>query len=156
MVAVAADEGSIGESPERRTLVLSFLVCQELRVVDTSIVALLVKLTKSESAFLRVCKGIIDQKEIVNAPYALVCERAETGLQHRKERREEISICNLILVLEAMEILSHARIGRIVIHIAHADDLDARIFLLHLHRMVVHDLTSTVAELIAALLAAGT
>ena len=51
-----------------------------------------------------------------------------------------------------MEILSHRRVSRVVVHIAHAHDLDAGIFLLHHHRMLIHDLASTVAELVAALL----
>ena len=46
-----------------------------------------------------------------------------------------------------MKILRHTWVCRIVIHITHADDLDARILCLHLHSMVIHDLTTTVTKL---------
>ena len=45
MVTVATDKGSVGEGPERGSLVLSLLIGQEFRVVYASIVTLLVKLT---------------------------------------------------------------------------------------------------------------
>ena len=42
MVAVSSDECTVGESTERCTLVLSLLICEELRVVYSSIIAFLV------------------------------------------------------------------------------------------------------------------
>ena len=53
-----------------------------------------------------------------------------------------------------MEINRHRRVCRIIVHVTHADDLDTGIFLLHLHRVVVHDLAATVTKLIASLLSA--
>ena len=63
MVAVTADEGSVGECPERSSLVLSLLIGQELRVIYASVISFLMELAKSESALLRVCKGIVDQED---------------------------------------------------------------------------------------------
>ena len=113
------------------------------------------ELTESECAFLRVCKGIVDQKKVIYAPYSLICEGAESCLEHRQERREEISVGHVSLVLESVKVFSHARVCRVVVHVTHADYLYARIFLLHLHRMIIHYLASSVAKLVAPLLAAG-
>ena len=102
------------------------------------------QLSQAESAVLRVCKGIIDQKKVIYAPYPLICKRTETGLEHRGEWREEILVRHILPELPSVEIFSHRRIGRIIVHIAHADDLDAGIFLLHHHRMLIHYLASAV------------
>ena len=114
------------------------------------------KLTDSEGTILRIGKGIIDQEKVIYAPYTLICKGSEACLKHRKERREEISISHIGLVLKSVKIFSHAWVGRIVIHITHAHDLDARILLLHHHRMVVHDLTTTVTKLVTTFLSTCT
>ena len=86
MVAVTPYEGSVGECPERSALVLSFLVGKELRIIYASEIAFLMELAKAESAFLRVCKSIVDKNKVIYAPHTLICKRTETGLEHRCER----------------------------------------------------------------------
>ena len=107
MVAVATDESTVREGSERSTLVLSRLVGKELRVEDTSVVALLVELTKAERALLRMSKGIVDQKKVIDAPYALICKRTEAGLEHRSERREEIDVSHILLEFPSVEVFRH-------------------------------------------------
>ena len=58
-------------------------------------------------------------------------------------------------LVAAIKILGHAAVGRIVIHVTHAYDLDARIFLHHLLCMVVDDLGTSLAKLHASLLVSG-
>ena len=65
------------------------------------------KLEKAECALLRVCKGIVDQEKVIYAPYSLICQRAESCLEHRSERREEVLVGDIFLELSAVEILSH-------------------------------------------------
>ena len=80
MVAVASYEGTVRERAVRSALVLTLLIGQELRIVYTSIVAFLVERKETESTFLRVCKGIVDQKKVVDAPHSLICQRTESCL----------------------------------------------------------------------------
>ena len=82
VVAIAADEGSVGECSERCAFVLSLLVGQEFGVVDSSVVSLLVKLSQAECSLHGVCKCIIHKQKVLDAPYTLICERAEACLEH--------------------------------------------------------------------------
>ena len=156
MVAVSSDEGTVRECAERGILVLPLLVCEELGPEYMSMIALLSERRYLQTALRSVCKSIVDQQKVIYAPYSAVCKGAVAGLEHLDERAVEISFADIAEVLLSMKVLRHARIRRVVVHVTHADDLDARILLLHLHRMVVHDLAAAVTELVAALLVSRT
>ena len=82
MVAVAADERAVGECPERSALVLSLLVSQELRVVDTSVIPLLMELADCKCTLRSICKRIVHKQKVIDAPDTLICEGTEAGLEH--------------------------------------------------------------------------
>ena len=156
MVRVPSDERSVGESPERSALVLPLLIGHERLLEDMSVIALLAESSDLETSVRSMSQGMIDKFKVINAPHPAISERAVTVLKHPDVRAVEISCAYIFRILLAMEVFRHARIGRIVVHVTHADYLYAGIFLHHLHRMVIHDLAATVAKLVAALLVTGT
>ena len=70
MVAVSTDERSVGEGPERRTLVLTLLIGKKCRIVDASIVSFLVELSDCKCSLRSISKSVIHEKKVIYAPYS--------------------------------------------------------------------------------------
>ena len=161
VVGISVDERTIGEGTERIAFVLPLLCCHPRLMVDNAVKTRLVLfgfnyLFKFESSVRCVKQVPVHEFKVVYAPGSLIAERAVTGLEHRKERREEIIFANLFRLFLASEVFCHTVIGRIVVHITHTNDLDTGIFLLHHLRVLVHYLSATAPEVVTTLLSAST
>ena len=155
MVGIPSDERSVGEGPERSTLVLTLLIGHERLLEYMSVIALPAEGSDLETSVGSMGKGMIYKFQVIDAPYSAIGKRAVAVLEHPYVRTVEIQFTDILKIFLAVQILGHARVCRIVVHVAHADYLDARILLHHLKCMVIHDLAAAVAELVAALLVAG-
>ena len=103
MVGIASDKGAVGEGPERLVLVLALLLYKERLLVDTAVIGVLEQRHNPESALRSLGERVVDKNLVVDAPLVLVAERTVSGLDHRKERIEEIILANLVKRLASVE-----------------------------------------------------
>ena len=149
MVAEASDEGAAGECPERSARILAVLLGHEVLVEYAAIVLLALVLDDRldlESAFRGVHKVGVHYDDVIDVAASLIKERAVSGLEHGQERGEEILAAYFADLFLSAHINGHAVVSRVVVHVSHGNDLDARILLHEFHGFVVHDLASPASE----------
>ncbi|MBO6220425.1 MAG: hypothetical protein J6N46_00670 [Bacteroidales bacterium] len=149
MVTVAVDEGTVGHRPLRRTLVLAFLLGHEGLLEHPAIELLVHDRLDPEGTLFGIDEVAVDHDYVEDAPDSLIGERTEPGLDHRKERIEEILRSDLVCILLSMKVGDHALVERIVIHVTHHDNLDSRIFIHELHGVLIDNLRSAAPEVSA-------
>ena len=147
MVTIATDKSSAGESPERGALVLATLGYHKRLLEYHPIEAFPAHRTDLQPAIRGIQERLVHKDYVINVPYALICQRAVSSLEHRPERREEILLAYLLRLLLAVHEFDHTPVGRVVIHIPHHHYLYARIFFLHLQGVAVYYLCAPASQI---------
>ena len=153
MVAVAVDEFPAGKGPERITFVISYLGQHVWTLEHYAVMAFPVDLLYGKRAGFSPGERTVDDDLVVDAPYVSVGYGAVALIEHFPERIEKAFRRYVADILHGAEILCHTVIERIVIHVAHDDNLDPGIFLHHPVSMFPYDFTAETSEIPA--LAAG-
>ena len=155
MVRVSVHKGTVGEGPERSSLVTALLLGEEETVEYFSVLCSITHGFDSETALRGLGKIAVDLDYVENVPVSAVLLRSHAGGMDALKGIEEICSTGGLDAFLGVQPYFLALILGVVIHISHNDYLDTGIFLFHSPGVVVYDLGAAGAQVGAFVASAG-